>query len=911
MSKGLQKDLLNEAIPRIDLPGYLETHFPESGAKAGKPGTYRAVWRGDRHPSLSVSLKNGVWLFHDKVTGDSGNIFHLVTLAEGKNNAEAAERVKQLAGLPSPSRATFGAQPQIVATYPYTDESGVELFQTVRLEPGFGGKPKTFYQRRRAIPGNEHAPWLRGLGAGWYKPHGDEFKRLDTPNGRDTPPEFGAQWFPEVRRVLYRLPAIVNAALEEQVFVVEGEKDADTMHARGFVATCNAMGAGKWRDEYTSSLVERHVVLVGDNDQAGRDHMRQVALALHGRAASVKLVELPGLPPKGDVSDWFAAGGTTEQLRRLVTETPEWHPDAPNEASSTEADVEEENDTRGKSQAAILVELAAGVELYRTPDDEIFADVRINDRRETLSLNGKRSPFRDWLSMQAYRATGKVPSSQALSDALAVLQGRARFEGAVCPVFVRLAHHDSSIYLDLGTEDRSAVRITAEGWCMVSDPPVRFRRTRGMLALPTPVRGGRLDELLTVVNIRREDWPLVAGYLIMCFHPFGPYPILLLLGEQGTGKTSTAEKIRAIIDPAVPALRAEPKELRDLMVGAINNWLLPFDNLSHITPWLSDGLCRISTGGGFAIRAHYENAEEALFQATRPVLINGIDDVVTRSDLLDRCVTVETQFITDSRRRTKAEIERQFTEMQPRVLGALLDAVVMAMRHHETVQLPGLPRMADFAKWVVAAEPALGLREGEFMAAYAGNRAGAHDLILDNSPVAAAIRELFARNDGYWRGTPAELHRELAQFVDDAGRRTYPRTAKSLKDAIYRVKPNLRAVGIEAEHFRSNGKNQWAIKKAEAGSTLPTLTVTPTLFEPPIVPASAPAGPVSIPPIRPHQECRIEGADTTQVSIAFSTHGASDTSGSASQRASNPASVESVDPGADFLGTEDREDEVL
>lgn len=168
------------------------------------------------------------------------------------------------------------------ATYDYHDERGRMLFQVVR-KPG-----KKFVQRRP-------------VGTEW------EYKLGDT------------------RRVLYRLPQLIASAEDEEtVFACEGEKDVATLVRHGLVATCNAGGAGKWRPEYSESLRGRTVVVLPDNDDPGRAHAELVAKSLQGIAASVRVVELPGLPEKGDVTDWFSRGGSTGNLSALVSEQPIW-----------------------------------------------------------------------------------------------------------------------------------------------------------------------------------------------------------------------------------------------------------------------------------------------------------------------------------------------------------------------------------------------------------------------------------------------------------------------------------------------------------------------------------------------------------------------------------------------------------
>src|SRR5262249_14110992 len=155
-----------------------------------------------------------------------------------------------------------------------------------------------------------------------------------------------------------------------------------------------------------------------------------------------------------------------------------------------------------------------------------------------------------------------------------------------------------------------------------------------------------------------------------------------------------------------------------LMISAKNGWIIGFDNLSTIQPWLSDTLCRLSTGGGFATRTLYEDSEETLFDAQRPVILTGIEDLATRSDLLDRCIVLYLPVITDDKRMPEAEFQRQFQACRARILGALLDAVACAIGGEKKVALERLPRLADFAVWITAAEPALGWQKGRFMEAY-------------------------------------------------------------------------------------------------------------------------------------------------------------------------------------------------
>lgn len=171
-----------------------------------------------------------------------------------------------------------------------------------------------------------------------YVYHGEDGKarlevvRLKNPKSfrqRQPNPKRGEKWSLDgIVPVLYHLPFILTADPSRPVFVVEGEKDVENLDVAGRLATCNPMGAGKWRDSYSDTLRGRHVVILPDNDQVGRDHAQQVAQSLHGKAASVRIVELPGLPDKGDVSDFLASGGTVDQIDDLARKASEWTPQA-------------------------------------------------------------------------------------------------------------------------------------------------------------------------------------------------------------------------------------------------------------------------------------------------------------------------------------------------------------------------------------------------------------------------------------------------------------------------------------------------------------------------------------------------------------------------------------------------------
>jgi hypothetical protein len=368
-----------------------------------------------------------------------------------------------------------------------------------------------------------------------------------------------------------------------------------------------------------------------------------------------------------------------------------------------------------QKQSDVILGLADDLVFFHTPEKEAFATIESNGHAEHHRI--RSSAFRQWWSHQYYKQEGRSPSSQALQDALSTLCGRALFEGSTYEVRVRLAAREGKIYLDLCDADWRHVEIDGDGWRIVESriAPVKFRRTRGMLALPDPVGSGSLQKLGSYLNLTKQNLILVVVWLLHCLRPDFPFPILVLSGEQGTAKSTAVKLLRSLVDPSITPFRSSPRHEHDLVIAASNGWLVSLDNLSSVPDWLSDALCRLSTGGGFATRTLYSDDDETIFNAKRPIVINGIGDLSSRSDLLDRALLVKLEPIPKESRRTESELWNQFDADRPEIFAALLTALSAALQELDSVVLAGLPRMADFARFGAAAERGLGLEIGAFI----------------------------------------------------------------------------------------------------------------------------------------------------------------------------------------------------
>ena len=328
-----------------------------------------------------------------------------------------------------------------------------------------------------------------------------------------------------------------------------------------------------------------------------------------------------------------------------------------------------------------------------------------------------------------------------------MIEAKAHFDAPERQVHIRVGGLDGRLYLDLGDEAWRAVEIDATGWRVIENPPVRFRRASGMKPMPIPVGGGSIESLRAFLNVQTDaDFVLVVAWALACLRNRGPYPVIVLSGEQGSAKSTFTAILRALLDPNTAPLRALPREDRDLFIAASNGHVLAFDNVSGLPAWISDTLCRLATGGGFAVRQLYSDQDEVLFDAARPVILNGIEDIVTRPDLADRAVFLTLEPIPEERRRPEQELWAAFEAERPRLLGVLLDAV-----------------------------------EG----------------VIDADPIAAAVRALMAARTE-WTGTASDLLGALAEMSGErvAKAKTWPDRDLPAQD---RRRDRLRAPGPRAD----------------------------------------------------------------------------------------------------------------
>ena len=491
--------------------------------------------------------------------------------------------------------------------------------------------------------------------------------------------------------------------------------------------------------------------------------------------------------------------------------------------SLTEEEEGGEKEKRGPSIATQLVNLAigAGATFWKTAEGDAFITIPADGAHiENHPLKSKA--VKQWLSELLFNEKKKVPKGSAVSDAITVLEGKAVFGQTTHPVFTRLADYNGAIYLDLGDDSWRAVEIDTDGWRVIPSEkvPVKFRRAKGILPLPAPAPGGSLEALRRVLNVPEgAPWALTQAWLIQTFRPTGPYPPLIVDGEQGSGKSWLGRILRYLVDPNKSPLRRPPRNEHELMIAATNSWLVVYDNLSGLPKWLGDALCVVSTGGGMSTRELYTDSEEALFDIQRPMILNGIDELTTRDDLLGRAILLHMPRIAEAERKTEKEIMAELDKIRPQVLGAVLDVISCGLRELPNVELPSKPRMADFAEWVTACERALGWTPGEFLAAFNKNQDEAKIALIDNDMFATSLVEFVS---GALEGGNLEISSGLLlTTLEERSNITprnrpdgWPRSPRGVSGKVRRFAPALRAVGIEVSEMpRKTNKRGFVFKK--------------------------------------------------------------------------------------------------
>lgn len=303
---------------------------------------------------------------------------------------------------------------------------------------------------------------------------------------------------------------------------------------------------------------------------------------------------------------------------------------------------------------------------------------------------------------------------------------------------------EGSVYLDLCDGSGEALEIDDRGWRAVAKPRCCFARPSVQKPLPRPQKVPQAEKLaiwekfFSLVRVTSDRRTQIVGWLLSTMLPTGPYPLVVFGGEQGSAKSTSSRILCSVVDPSVVRKRKQPKDDEAMTVAAKYSHVLDYDNLSSVPGWMSDLLCQFSTGGSDSKRKLFTDDGQKVVTFLRPVVLTGIPDLATRGDLLDRSIVVHLEPIAPSDRRSEKEIDAEWEEIHPKVLGILCDGIAAFLRNGPA-KLDNTPRLADFYALAEAGVEACGFPPGSVVGAYAATQGDRELATLDGDPTFVAL----------------------------------------------------------------------------------------------------------------------------------------------------------------------------
>lgn len=454
----------------------------------------------------------------------------------------------------------------------------------------------------------------------------------------------------------------------------------------------------------------------------------------------------------------------------------------------TAPDAETKGDRKAPAARDVLVNLALDrYTIGRTEDERAY--LVPHDGANVALFSGAAKTE---LARRHMATHGKSVGRSPLDEAWTTIEGYA-LDAEKSALPLRVATDDAgNLVLDLGDVAGRAVVIRPDGWELVDRSPVTFRRSKAMLALPEPARGGHVDELFTLLNVAAINRDLFTAWLTSTLFDRLPHPAPVLRGEQGAAKSSTARAVTRLIDPCMAATQKPPKAEDEWSHTCSARWIVAVDNVSTVSEWWSDALCRTVTGDGWLRRKLYEDDDVVVTSWRRCVILNGITlGASLRPDLAERLVIFELERPTGWL--TESEVDARLDGMHARVLGALLDRAAGTLAALDLVEPVRDLRMADFATFLRAYDDASGT---DALDAYRHQVDEAFDEAIAGDPLALAVVALMIGRQS-WEGTTAELRTDLEPHRSLGDGEFWPRSAHHLSTTMTRSGASLRHLGIE------------------------------------------------------------------------------------------------------------------
>ena len=519
---------------------------------------------------------------------------------------------------------------------------------------------------------------------------------------------------------------------------------------------------------------------------------------IYGYADAVTVEAIKDLLKNSKLSEWNL---TTANIIR----------DSYNTQKSLKAKekTEDETDTRNAIKIAIEI-VKERAKLFHSPfpDSTEYADIPSRAGVMTTHAISSRE-FKSWVTGEFYREVGEGLTNESMNTVLATIHAIAAHDSPELPVSEqRIAAHDGRYYLYLADEAQTVVEYSAVGWNICENSPVKFVFDKYKALLPIPDRQGEICKLWELVRITdNPDRLVVATTLVKALVPGGTDPILAICGYAGSGKTTTANYLRSLIDPFTKGkvLSKLPESSENIAIHAQKRRILAIDNVSRITPDQSDFLCTVSTGGGVSKRQLHTDSDEVIHDVQNLVILTSIGNVVTKPDLLERSIVIDLTELTNDERESESSLTNIFDTNHALILGGLLNLTVAALDYRDTNKAPKYTRMTEFAHLGEGVNKKLEYAGCSIDTRLAAGKELAHEIAIDASPVASILKTWISNVEGAWTGTSSDLLNILkAQAKKSELAGSLPKTASSLSAELKKCETALRYFGISISILRTN-----------------------------------------------------------------------------------------------------------
>lgn len=447
--------------------------------------------------------------------------------------------------------------------------------------------------------------------------------------------------------------------------------------------------------------------------------------------------------------------------------------------------------------------LLSVVETHEKFLDELgmpYVRFETGNHREIWPVRSKN--YRDFLKGEVFKQYAFDSSKAKIEPVLEYVENQCKVSNKTYRLYARVAMQENAVYYDLCNSDWQVVKIDDTGWKVVNKSPILFKRYPNQAEQVRPVQGNSIKQLFKYFRINKKFDIFLLAIIVAMLIPDISHPIVIIYGQPGSGKSTFSRIIKQIIDPSKMDILSYPTNEKDLPQIINKNWLCVFDNIDSISSFASDIFCRVCTGGAFPKRKLFTDDDEITYNLRNCLILNGLNQSVTKNDLLDRCAFFELQPFDSFSRKTDEEFWNSFKADLPSILGKLFDVLSKALGIYNKLTLTTSKRLADFEKWGYSIAEVAGKgdkfsRQFDEMAEFQNNEA------IQGYPLAYTVTILMEQQSIY-RGHPSDLYKSLCKIARthniDMRNSLWPKAENALTRMLNNIANNLYKAGVEYIH---------------------------------------------------------------------------------------------------------------